>query len=160
MSSPIARSVSYFTSHSTAGLGAFYVNIDHIGMGCLLAFWRKRLHTVETYMRVLQSKLFLLVPAFILWATCQGNHPSIHRTVLLFPINVSIALCTIGRYKSCKRCRPRTEPTPDRDRNPELRLYPGSSRFELQFEHPRAQFPANESRLGSRLRSRVRLPVL
>jgi hypothetical protein len=51
VSSPIARSVSYFTSHSTAGLGAFYVNIDHIGMGCLLAFWRKRLHTVETYMR-------------------------------------------------------------------------------------------------------------
>jgi len=93
VSSPIARSVSYFTSHSTAGLGAFYVNIDHIGMGCLLAFRRKRLHTVETYMRVLQSKLFLLVPAFILWATCQGNHPSIHRTVLLFLINVSIALC-------------------------------------------------------------------
>jgi peptidoglycan/LPS O-acetylase OafA/YrhL len=34
-----------------------------------------------------------LVPVFVVLAACQGNHPSIHRTALLFLINTCIALC-------------------------------------------------------------------
>lgn len=92
--SPILRAALYFRyGGPTSDLAAFHLNLDHIGMGCLLAFWRDRLHASAIYNRALASPLFVVVPVFILIATCQGNHPSIYRTLLLFLINVSIALC-------------------------------------------------------------------
>jgi peptidoglycan/LPS O-acetylase OafA/YrhL len=93
LSSPLLRAMIYFQTRQPANLTATYLNLDHVGLGCLLAFWRDALHRNSLYMKVLGSPAFILVPAFILFAATQGNHPSIHRTAGLFLINLSIALC-------------------------------------------------------------------
>ena len=53
---------------------------------------------------------------------------------------LNCALHRLGDHKSCKRCRPRTEPTLDRmDRNPELfAISLAAAVSALQFEHPGA----------------------
>jgi len=103
VTSPILRGMVYFDDrYSTAGLGAFHVNMDHIGMGCLLAIAREKLHLIPAYRRMLDSAAFIFCPIFVVFATCQGNHPSIHRTALLFLINLSVALCidwAVTHYK-------------------------------------------------------------
>lgn len=93
LSSPILRTLIYLHLRSTQALGATHLNFDHIGIGCLLAFWRGRLHENAVYMRILASPAFALVPAVILFVAAQGNHPSLHRTLGLFLINISVALC-------------------------------------------------------------------
>ena len=93
VASPILRTMIYLHNGGpTSSLSAFHVNMDHIGMGCLLAFLRERLHNTYWYRRILNSCAFILVPIFIVLATYQQNHPSIHRTVLFFLIAASIAL--------------------------------------------------------------------
>ncbi len=91
--SPLLRAYIYFhAGHATGTLDAFHVNADHIGAGCLLAFSRGRLQTLPRYLSIRNSRAFVLVPAFIMWATCQSNHPSIYLTILRSLINVAIAL--------------------------------------------------------------------
>jgi peptidoglycan/LPS O-acetylase OafA/YrhL len=111
--SPVARAIIYLHHGGpNPALSATHFNLDHIGMGCLLAFGRTRLHSIVGYSRFLGSRIFVAVPLFIVWATCQQDHPSIHRTLLLFLINVSIALCidraitypftVVGRVLNCR----------------------------------------------------------
>jgi peptidoglycan/LPS O-acetylase OafA/YrhL len=93
VSAPLLRTAIYVYNGQPAQLNAFHVNMDHLGMGCILAFVRAKLHSVPIYRRALNSSAFILVPIFIAITTYQQNHPSIHRTALLFLINLSIALC-------------------------------------------------------------------
>lgn len=93
LSGPLLRAWIYFQTLEPNYTLSTYRNLDHIGMGCLLAFFRDTLHRNPLYMRVLGSPAFILVPVLIFFAGAQGNHPSVHRTVGLFLINISIALC-------------------------------------------------------------------
>jgi peptidoglycan/LPS O-acetylase OafA/YrhL len=113
VASPILRTMIYLHNGGpSSSLSAFHVNMDHIGMGCLLAFLRERLHNTYWYRRILNSCAFILVPIFIVLATYQQNHPSIHRTVLFFLIAASIALSidwaithhksAVGRALNCR----------------------------------------------------------
>lgn len=91
---PLLRAAIYIHNGGPGGsLSAFHATADHIGMGCLLAFGRDRLHSLGAYRQLMKSRVFVLVPMLIVWAAAQGNHPSVHQTILLFLINVSIALC-------------------------------------------------------------------
>lgn len=92
--SPVLRALIYFHSgHATAAVDAFHVNADHIGAGCLLAFTRERLQTLPGYRAAQNSREFILVPVFIMWAACQEYHPSLYTTILRSLVNLSIALC-------------------------------------------------------------------
>lgn len=92
--SPLLRAYVYFQAgHPTGALDAFHLNADHIGAGCLLAFIRGRLQGLPRYLKIQGSRAFSVVPVFIIWASCQGNHPSVYTTVLRSLVNVSIALC-------------------------------------------------------------------
>jgi peptidoglycan/LPS O-acetylase OafA/YrhL len=93
ISSPLLRGAIYVYTRQPALVTATYLNLDHIGMGCLLAFWRNGLHSNALYMRIISSRAVYLLPVLILIVAAQGNHPSFHRTVGLFLINAAIALC-------------------------------------------------------------------
>jgi peptidoglycan/LPS O-acetylase OafA/YrhL len=90
--SPFVRIADFqmFGEARWVGMG-FHSNVDALAAGCLLAFIRPKLHANTSYLKILNSRLIILVPLIILVLHSQADHPNIFA-ILVSIVNVLIAL--------------------------------------------------------------------
>jgi peptidoglycan/LPS O-acetylase OafA/YrhL len=88
----------FFIKTPVSQMEIFPVYMDSIAIGCLLANYQEQLHTNPTYLKILNSKLFLLVPILILIIN-RFNVYSICMVFGTFIVNILIMI-SIDRYST------------------------------------------------------------
>ena len=90
---PIIREV-YWHFYKLDGIGFRFETVaDAIGTGCLLAGAHEWLRTQPLYRRFLESPVFLVAPAGVLFFHMFYGHPTIYYLVSHTVMNIGIALC-------------------------------------------------------------------
>jgi peptidoglycan/LPS O-acetylase OafA/YrhL len=80
----------------------FHQTMDALAIGCLLAMFYKKLHANNFYLKLLNSKLVILLPILILFCNLTGEHPKVYALACSV-MNISIAFCidwAVTNYKS------------------------------------------------------------
>jgi peptidoglycan/LPS O-acetylase OafA/YrhL len=90
---PLVRVFSIFHLFHRPDSAAFEMVADSLACGCLLALWRERLHQQSWYWRVLNAKLFALLPLAIIGVSALHHSPKIYYSVGLSFINIGTAVC-------------------------------------------------------------------
>jgi peptidoglycan/LPS O-acetylase OafA/YrhL len=90
---PLVRVLSIFSIWHRPDSAAFEMVADSLAGGCLLALWRTRLHQHPLYWRVLNAKLFVLLPLAIVGVSALHHSPKIYYSVGLSFINIGTAVC-------------------------------------------------------------------
>jgi peptidoglycan/LPS O-acetylase OafA/YrhL len=90
---PIIR-LAYWHVYRLDGIGyRFETCADAIATGCLLAGAHEWLQGQSLYKRLLESKIFLAVPAIVLFADTFYGHPTVYLLISHSIMNIGIALC-------------------------------------------------------------------
>jgi peptidoglycan/LPS O-acetylase OafA/YrhL len=80
----------------------FHQTMDALAIGCLLAMFYDRLHANKFYLKLLNSKLIILLPVLILFGNLTGEHPKVYALACSV-MNISIAFCidwAVTNYQS------------------------------------------------------------
>jgi len=90
---PLIRT-GYWHFYNVPGIGYRFETVaDAIATGCLLANARPWLHAQLLYKRILETRLFVLVPAAVLLADTFYGRPTIYYLISHTVMNIGIALC-------------------------------------------------------------------
>jgi peptidoglycan/LPS O-acetylase OafA/YrhL len=90
---PVIRVVLWHFYHAD-GIGFRFETVaDAIGTGCLLAGANEWLRNQSLYSRILESKLFVAVPAIVLLFHTLYGHPTLYYLISHTVMNIGIALC-------------------------------------------------------------------
>jgi len=90
---PTVRVFSLFNLWHRPDSAAFEMVADSLACGCLLALWREHLHQQPVYQRLLNSRLFLLLPVTMLLVSGLHHSTKIYYSLGLSFINIGAAIC-------------------------------------------------------------------